>query len=177
MTCRPVSFTVHGTAATAGSKRGFYNRKDGRVIVTDDNTRSRPWKAQVADAAARALSNPDGPLRGPLLLELTFWVRRPKGHFGTGRNADKIKPGAPSHPIVKPDLLKLARAVEDALTGIVYGDDAQIVTEVLQKAYTTGSARVDVRLVPVQAANGEGNGDAVVQTKSLIVHSITADPA
>lgn len=32
-----------------------------------------------------------------------------------------------------PDVLKLARGVEDALTGIVWRDDAQIVNESLSK--------------------------------------------
>jgi len=36
-----VSFTVYGAAAVAGSKRGFYNAKAKRVIITDDSARSR----------------------------------------------------------------------------------------------------------------------------------------
>lgn len=143
-----ISFTVYGQPAPAGSKRGFYNAKAKRVIVTDDSARSRPWKAQVSDAAAQAMGSREL-LCEPLLLELTFWLPRPKGHFGTGRNAARVKPGSPSHPAVKPDLLKLARAVEDAMTGICYRDDAQIVSETLQKAYTTGQARTEVRIVPV----------------------------
>jgi Holliday junction resolvase RusA-like endonuclease len=148
-----VAFTVFGVAAPAGSKRGFVNRRTGRVILTDDSKRSRPWKADVTAAAIDAMSNDDGridpPMDGPLLLEVTFWVARPKGHYGTGRNADRVKPAAPAHPAVKPDLLKLARAVEDALTAIVYKDDAQIVAETLQKAYTSGQPRTEVRVVPV----------------------------
>jgi Holliday junction resolvase RusA-like endonuclease len=152
-----IAFTVYGTAATAGSKRGFYNAKARRVIVTDDNAKSRPWKALVADAAMQAMTLHGGegsngyrpPLEGPLLLELTFWIPRPKSHYGSGRNAESVKPGAPHAPAVKPDLLKLARAVEDALTAVVYRDDAQIVAETLQKAYTTGQARTEVRVVTI----------------------------
>lgn len=153
-----VSFTVYGVAAPAGSKHGFVNRKTGRVIITDDAKRSRPWKNDVTAAAIDALGDTEGrlpePLDGPLLLEITFWVSRPKGHYGTGRNADKVKPGAPWAPTVKPDLLKLARAVEDALTGIVYRDDAQITAETLQKAYTTGQPRTEIRVGQI-AAPGE----------------------
>jgi Holliday junction resolvase RusA-like endonuclease len=150
----PVSFTVHGVAQPAGSKRGFYNKNSGRVIITDDATKSRPWKALVSDAAIQAMATqePDSEgklLDGPLLLELTFWMPRPKGHYGSGKNAGKIRGSAPRFPTVKPDLLKLARAVEDALTGIVYRDDAQIATEVLQKAYGE-PARVEVRVVPIR---------------------------
>ena len=143
-----VSFTVYGIAAPAGSKRGFIHKQSGRVIITDDAKRSRPWKAQVSDAAAEAMRGADL-LTGPLLLELTFWMPRPKGHYGTGRNAAVVKTGAPKAPTVKPDLLKLARAVEDALTGVCYLDDAQITCETLQKAYTTGQAQTQVRIVPI----------------------------
>jgi Holliday junction resolvase RusA-like endonuclease len=145
-----VSFVVHGTAAPAGSKRGFYNPKAKRVIITDDSARSRPWKAQIVDAAVQAMTGQDM-LDGPILLELVFWVTRPKSHYGTGRNTDKVKPGAPWAPTVKPDLLKLARAVEDALTGIVYRDDAQIITETLQKAYTARGPFTTIRAVTVVA--------------------------
>lgn len=144
----PVAFTVYGVAAPAGSKKGFYNAKARRVIVTDDSKRSRPWKAQVSDAAADAMDGREL-LDGPLLLELTFWMPRPKGHMGAGKNAGTVRSSAPTFPTVKPDLLKLARAVEDALTGLVYRDDAQITSEILQKTYTTDQARTVVRVVPI----------------------------
>lgn len=143
-----VTFTVYGVAAPAGSKRGFYNPKARRVIVTDDSKRSRPWKAQVADAAAQAM-NEGQLLDGPLLCDITFWIPRPKGHFGTGRNAGVVRASAPPAPTVKPDLLKLARAIEDACAGVIYRDDAQITCEVLQKAYTTGQARTEIRVVQI----------------------------
>jgi crossover junction endodeoxyribonuclease RusA len=171
-----VSFTVNGIAAPAGSKRGFYNAKSRRVVITDDSARSRPWKAQVADAAAEAMLTADGQSRtlhsrdlldGPLLLELIFWIPRPKNHYGTGRNADKIKPGAPWAPTVKPDLLKLARAVEDALTGVVYRDDAQIVSETLQKAYTTAAAFTTVRVITITAPGEHRPSDARAVEKTL----------
>lgn len=134
-----IEFTIYGLARPAGSKKGFYNQKAGRVIITDANASSRPWKAQVSDAAAQAMTYHDDegtsgylpPLDGPLALELVFYVPRPKGHYGKRG----LKPSAPEFPTVKPDVLKLARAVEDALSGIAYRDDSQIVTEFLLKRY------------------------------------------
>lgn len=144
-----ISFTVYGTPAPAGSKRGFYNAKAKRVIVTDDSKRSRPWKALVSDAAIEAMGE-DSPLEDPLLLSLTFVVTRPKGHYRTGKNAGQLRDAAPEYPTVKPDLLKLARAVEDALTGIVYRDDSQIVIESLYKWYGD-RPRVNVSVTPLNA--------------------------
>lgn len=135
-----LTFTVHGVAQPAGSKRGFH--RGGRVIITDANAKSRPWKAQVTDAGAAAMGGA-ALLDGPLSLELVFYIPRPKGHYGTGRNAGTVRASAPAFPAVKPDVLKLARAVEDALTGIAYRDDAQIVQERLVKRYGE-PARVEV---------------------------------
>jgi Holliday junction resolvase RusA-like endonuclease len=142
----PLKFTVFGTPAPAGSKRGFYNAKAGRVIITDDSARSRPWKAQISDAAAEAM-NGETLLDGPLILSLGFYMPRPKGHFGKRG----LRPSAPKVPTVKPDLLKLARAVEDGLTGIVYRDDSQIAREVLDKFYGE-PARVEVTVYRMDEA-------------------------
>lgn len=127
-------FTVHGIAQPAGSKRGFV--RGGHVRVVDANPRSREWKTRVAQVAAEAMRAAGAEmLLGPVVLNLTFSVPRPAGHFRTGLHSNRLKPSAPERPTKRPDLLKLARAVEDALTGIVYRDDAQIVEECLYKIW------------------------------------------
>lgn len=136
-----LEFVVHGTPQPAGSKRAFKHPSTERIIVTDDNRKSAPWKHLVAQAAGESFVEAE-PWAGPIRLTLTFYMPRPKGHFGTGRNADLIKESAPPFPTKKPDTLKLARGVEDALSGIVYKDDAQIVDEHLFKRW--GTARVEV---------------------------------
>ncbi len=127
-----VEFTVIGRPQPAGSKRGFPMKGRG-VRIVDANPKAAPWKAAVAHAARQAY---DGPLmRGPLSVSMTFYVKRPKGHYGTGRNAERLRPSAPSDPTVKPDVLKLARGTEDAMTGVVYADDAQTVSLTAEKRY------------------------------------------
>ena len=133
-----IQFVVYGKPAPAGSKRGF--QRGGRVMVVDANPNSRAWKAVVLDAAAQHM-NGAPLLGGPLLLELQFIIPRPKGHYG----ARGLRPSAPAFPTTRPDVLKLARAVEDALAGVCYRDDAQIVTELLSKNYGE-PARCIVRL-------------------------------
>ncbi len=68
---------------------------------------------------------------------MTFWffVTRPREHYGSGKNANILKPSAPSHPTGRPDVTKLIRSTEDALTGIVWRDDAQIVEQIGHKGY------------------------------------------
>jgi Holliday junction resolvase RusA-like endonuclease len=78
---------------------------------------------------------PFGMWDGPVGLAVVFHLRRPKGHFGTGRNADRVKASSPAWPCVKPDCTKLLRGVEDAMTGIVWRDDAQVVEQMVSKVY------------------------------------------
>lgn len=148
-----ISFTVVGEAQPAGSKRAFV--VNGRAVVSDANAKSRPWKQEVAQVAHEAyvkwaesqVSMPgDIALLGcPLEVQFVFFQPRPKGHYGTGRNAGILKPLAPRFPATRPDVLKLARGVEDALTGVVWRDDSQIVCEHLFKCYGE-PARVEVRI-------------------------------
>lgn len=141
-----IAFTVYGQPATAGSKKGFINPKTKRIIITDDNPKSRPWKALVTDAARQAQRPDIALLTGPLHVHMAFYTPRPKGHYG----ARGVRPSAPLHPTVKPDVLKLARAVEDALSGVIYRDDSQIVEERISKSYGE-PARVEITIHPIKA--------------------------
>jgi len=128
-----VRFWVPGAPQPGGSKRGFVNPKTGRVVIIDDAKYNREWRTCVAAYARAAFA--DQPVTGPLRLEITFVVRRPKGHWGTGRNAGSVKASAPMYPGVRPDLTTLLRSTEDALTGILWVDDAQIVEQLVRKRY------------------------------------------
>jgi Holliday junction resolvase RusA-like endonuclease len=174
-----IEFTVIGEAKPAGSKRAFRNPHSGRIIVTDANKGSKPWKQEVAAAAAAATDcatcggegetgkdwnapprrcpacNGTGKrdtelLTGPIALEITFVKPRPASHYGTGKNRGVLKASAPLYPATRPDALKLARGVEDALSGVLYRDDAQIVTEYLLKRYGE-PARCEIRVWDLEA--------------------------
>jgi len=90
-------------------------------------------------------------LTGPLSVEMIFYKPRAKAHYGTGRNAALLKDSAPAYPAVKPDVLKLARAIEDGLTGVVYADDALIVSEGIAKRYCARGEeeRTEVTIRPI----------------------------
>jgi Holliday junction resolvase RusA-like endonuclease len=136
-------FTVLGKPEPAGSKRAFTNPRTGKAMVVDANKNAAPWKQQVAGAARVAFYDeaghrrPSALLEGPISLSVRFYVKRPRGHYGTGKNADRLRRSAPRYPTTKPDATKLLRGVEDALTGIVWRDDAQIVDQYVAKRYGT----------------------------------------
>ena len=125
---------VTSQPATAGSKRAFHSKKTGKTWITDDCKRGKEWRATVRAAAeqqriTRQLYD------GPLLLYVEFWLRRPKNHYRTGKFSEMLKVGAPKWPTKKPDTTKLLRAIEDALTGVLWVDDAQIGTQLVTKSY------------------------------------------
>jgi Holliday junction resolvase RusA-like endonuclease len=119
-----IEFTVYGKPAQMGSKKAFV--RGNRAIITDDNSKQRKqWANAVATAAAEAM---DGkPLMdGPVSLLVIFFFARPKSHYGSGKNAKTLKSSAPERHAQSPDLDKLVRCLNDALTGIVFRDDRQV---------------------------------------------------
>jgi Holliday junction resolvase RusA-like endonuclease len=128
-----LSFFVAGVPKPAGSKRGFYMKNIKRVVIVDANPNSKDWKTDVKHEGQRQYS---GPLWDcPIKVRFTFYIVRPKAHYRTGKNAALLRDSAPKRPTSKPDELKLARGVEDALTGIIWNDDALIVDESLHKEF------------------------------------------
>lgn len=146
LAARQIAFTVYGEAKTAGSKKAFYSAKLKRAIITDDNAKSRDWKEHVASAARQEYSGEL--LTGALKVSLTFYRVRPAGHYNSRGELNKT--GRESiAPATRPDALKLARCVEDALQGVVYRDDAQIVVELLVKEWGE-PARCEILIESIQ---------------------------
>jgi len=123
-----IHFWVPGVPQPGGSKRAFVNRKTGRPIITEDNTRSKDWRTAVAFMAAEVIKEP---LTGPLSVRFEFLLLRPRGHYGKRG----VRSSAPEYPAVRPDVSKLVRPTEDALKGIAWHDDSQIVSQEASKRY------------------------------------------
>lgn len=120
----------------SNTKRGFVNPKTGRVIIADKAKGKHGYTAALRMFAEQAATDAGWKLtRSPVMLEINFHFTRPTGHFGTGRNAGIVKASAPKHVTVKPDLTNLVKATEDALKGIAWHDDSQVVGMQLAKVY------------------------------------------
>jgi len=140
-----IEIIVLGTPAPQGSKRGFAVKAKGaytgKVAQVESSAKVKPWRMAVKYAALNEIAMLDWiyqPMTGAIVLEVTFRLPRPKGHYGTGRNAGLLKPTAPFHPNGRPDLDKLLRSTFDALGEAgVWGDDAQVVTVRGAKKYAT----------------------------------------
>ena len=123
-----VRLIVPGVPAPQGS---LVRTKFG---VRDANPATRPWRAAISAEAAAAM-NGTRMLTGPVKVRAELQLPRSKSHYGTGRNAGVLKASAPLYCETKPDADKLARAIGDALTGIVFRDDSQIVMWEIVKRY------------------------------------------
>lgn len=127
-----VEFTVLGLPQPQGSKTIV--QQSHRAVIREDNPKTAPWRSTVTARAHEAMNGRQ--LRsGPLRLRAVFVFPRPTGHFGTGRNHGRLKPSAPVYCRTRPDVDKLLRAIGDALTGIVWRDDAQVVIVHAEKHY------------------------------------------
>lgn len=114
-------FEVFGTPAPQGSKRHV-----GNGVMVESSKKVKPWRADVRDAAL-AVRNGRDLLDGPLIADMVFTFLRPRGHYRTGRNNHLLRDGVPPQPCVMPDLSKLVRSTEDAITKILWTDDARVV--------------------------------------------------
>lgn len=112
----PVNFVVEGTPRPQGSK-SFVR---GRIVEASKYV--GPWRKTVAKEAAEVFPHPTV---DPVKVTLTFVFERPKSHmYADGR----LKPHCHESHIQRPDVDKLSRAILDALTGIAYVDDSQVVS-------------------------------------------------
>lgn len=149
-----VEFFALGIPQPQGSTRAFVRRRrrTGRLYaaVTSDNARLKPWREAMSWAAARArrAAGLDGPATGPVCVAATFWLPAP------ARLRVKVRRGVEVACITKPDVDKLLRGLLDALSGVVYADDSQVVAAYAQKRYTVAAAGVSVR-VGMGHAGGE----------------------
>jgi Holliday junction resolvase RusA-like endonuclease len=101
--------------------------------LLDDNDQLKAWRRTVRQAMAETA--PAAPLDAPMLVRLTVAVERPADHYGTGRNAGKLKPNAPMRPKVGRDLDKVLRAVLDAGTGVWWLDDSRVAEIYVRRVY------------------------------------------
>jgi len=127
------SFRVLGVAAPQGSTsfKGMVEGKRGQQIprLVESSKLLPKWRKEVTKQAAIAWRNP--PLDQPLVVIMTFTLPKPA-------SAPKTRTTWPDR---KPDVSKLARAVEDSLTDAgVFADDARIVDLIARKRYPNEGA-------------------------------------
>lgn len=137
-----LTFFVAGDPKSKGSKQAFV--VSGRAIVTEGKS-SKAWEAAVR---ARVASMDVQRMTGPVVVTLEFFLPMPASRVPKPKSKDYWKRSPV--PDTKPDIDKLARAVLDALSKVVYEDDARIVNLQVMKRYsaTQPGVEIDVRELP-----------------------------
>lgn len=129
-----ICFTVPCVpVAQPRQRHRLVTKRDGDQFVSNYTRRRDPvnaFKAAVQLAASQAYQG--APLEGPLCISLVFIMPRPS------RLRWKTKPMPREWHASKPDVENIAKAVLDALTGLVWIDDAQVASLHCKKLYASG---------------------------------------
>jgi Holliday junction resolvase RusA-like endonuclease len=115
MTNRTITLIAYGSPAPQGSKRHVGG---GRMM--ESSKKLRPWRQDVKAAAEAYIATraPWAPIDAPVLARMVFTVPKPASAPKTRR----------TYPCRMPDVSKLVRSTEDALTDAgVWKDDARVV--------------------------------------------------
>ena len=123
-----ITFMVLGEPTPEGSTRAYYIKSLDRTVTTHQNKKGlQAWRNRIATEAQRALEGREWTCdtASAYAVSVEFVLSRP--------------PSVPIHkrlrPTVKPDIDKLVRAINDALTGILFVDDCQVVSMTMSKEY------------------------------------------
>ena len=121
-----IAFFARGRPLSKGSYRAVPIKGTGKARLVPGNSRAlKRWTDEIVAAfTAGVLPLPS---EDPVVIDITFLMPRPKR---------KPRP----FMAVRPDLDKLCRAVLDALTGVAYADDAQVVELSARKRYAPAGA-------------------------------------
>jgi Holliday junction resolvase RusA-like endonuclease len=120
-----VSFNVIGPMR--GKQRPRATRM-GRIYTPKETVNA---EAYIKYLASEAMGNMD-PFQGALKATFAIYVEIPKSFSKTKRQAalDGVE-----YPTTKPDLDNIVKLLADAMNGVVYKDDKQIVSICVSKKY------------------------------------------
>ena len=132
-----IYFEVFGVAQPKGSARAFMPKGARFPVVTSTNKNLKTWEQTIRGELQQVMRTIDGGILAALFLApvavgLRFHLPRP-----TSKKKAK-------YPTSKPDVDKLARAAIDALSGVLFKDDNQVVAVQARKVYAVGAAKVDI---------------------------------
>ena len=131
-----VTFKVD--ADPVGKQRARYAKR-GNFVQTYTPDKTRNYESLIKEAAIEAMGSSE-PLESPVTLYL--YIRAPIPKSLPKKRIEACLNGL-EKPIKKPDASNVLKSVEDAMNGVVYKDDSQIVNIHVSKVYSSVSG-VDV---------------------------------
>lgn len=143
----PIEFWAPGKPQPQGSKS-----QDRHGNMFESAADLSVWRKAVWAYARQAMRRlPPALATVPMVCEVEFVLYRPK-------NLPKTKATPPA--VKKPDSDKLARAIGDAMKGVVYADDSQIVRWLISKRIAEPGEQMGARITvyPVDTEGDSRNG-------------------
>lgn len=153
-----ITFTVHGKPISKGSMRAMKAPSGHAFVIPDNKAALQQWHGAISQEAADTMAGRKL-FRGGIVVEVAFYFQRLKGHYGTGRNATRLKQTAPNRHAKKPDIDKLERALLDALSKVVFVDDCQVDEVHKYKHWTETGARAEITITAEDLGEAEENHD------------------
>lgn len=128
-----IQFTVSGDPKPLKRHRSrAVKTKTGKFFIQNYN----PSDKDQDNFVAKCLwFKPDKPIASPVILDIEFYLKRPKSHYRTGKYSEMLKDSAPKFHTKKPDLDNLIKFVKDSLNGIFWNDDSQVYCIIAYKNY------------------------------------------
>ena len=114
-------FSVEGEPKGKGRPRFS---KVGGFVKTYTDQKTRDYESLISQAARTAMGETP-PMEGPISVSMYFRLPIPKS---TPKKRVASLLGGLVRPTKKPDLDNMNKAILDAMNGIVYQDDSQVVT-------------------------------------------------
>lgn len=129
-----LEMTVPGEPQPKGSLKAIPAKNaDGtlRIAMKNDNPKTKEWQDLISFHATSQMRGAR-PIEGGVTISMLFRMTRPRTHFLKG---GELRSGLLVEHVDKPDVDKLVRCVLDALTGICYVDDCQVIQVLATKLY------------------------------------------
>jgi len=121
-----------------GKQRARYAKR-GNFVQTYTPDKTRTYETLIKEAAIEAMGSSE-PLETPVSLYLYIRVPIPKSY--SKKKVEACLNGS-EQPMKKPDSSNVLKSVEDAMNGVVYVDDCQIINHHITRVYSTQSG-VDI---------------------------------
>ena len=114
-----IILTINGIPKA--QKRPKFTTVNGHARAYDPSAKDK--QDVLAQIRAEA---PEKPCTNALCMSLTFYIPRPKSHYGTGKNRGVLKKSVPEYVITRPDIDNYIKFILDAMNGLYFKDDSQI---------------------------------------------------
>lgn len=105
-----------------------------------------PQEAEAGQWLLTALPQIKEKIHGPVVVLAEFFFKRPRSHYGTGRNSDKLKAAAPLFHDVKPDADNLLKFSMDRLRNHAFDDDSKVVIPLPVKRWCDNNPRTEIHI-------------------------------